>query len=139
MENPIVKTPEYQQYLAQYKENLLKYQPGPQWYFGGVESGVGFDNHVITLEEMKGMARRVSPVGPEVHIDEVENITPSYDWLCKEFPDSFGFDYDSYTKWISEQKDAFYYGRGREDFSAHEGYSIAARLGYRKVIMEDYS
>jgi hypothetical protein len=139
MKNPIVNSPEYQEYLKIYKTNLLKYQPGPKWYFGGLEEGIAFQDKVITLDEIKKMAERVSPIGPEVHIDEVVNITPSWDWLCEQFPSASFFDYDKYGQWIEEQTDAFYYGRGREDFSSHEAYSIAAKLGYRKVIMEDFS
>ena len=44
-----------------------------------------------------------------------------------------------FKKWIDEQKDAFYYGRGKEDFSRFEAFAIAAKLGYKKVIMENYS
>jgi hypothetical protein len=140
MENPIVKSEEYQKYLKIYKENLLKYQPGPRWYFGGIESGIGFNDKHITIEEIKKMAERVSPIGPEVHIDQVENVTPSWDWLCKTFPDpGMFFDYEKYQNWIDEQTDVFYYSRGRENFSSYEAYSIAAKLGYRKVIMEDLS
>lgn len=139
MKNPIVNSVEYQEYLNIYKTNLLKYQPGPKWYFGGVEEGIGFEQKVITLDEMKKMADNVSPIGPEVHIDEVVNITPSWDWLCEQFPSASFFDYNKYRQWIDEQTDAFYYGRGREDFSSHEAYSIAAKLGYRKVIMENFS
>jgi hypothetical protein len=140
MQNPIVQTPEYQHYLKIYKENLPKYQPGPRWYFGGVEKGIGFNQIFITLEDMKRMANSVSPIGPEIHIDEVHNITPTWEWLCEQFPDpGMFFDYDKYTQWIREQTDAFYYSRGKEDFSAYEAYSIAAKLGYRKVIMENLS
>lgn len=140
MENPIVNSPEYQHYLNIYKTNLTKYQPGPKWYFGGVEKGLGFNNIPITLEKMREMAEGVSPIGPEVHVDEVFDVTPSWDWLCKQFPHpGMFFDYDKYSTWIQEQTDTFYYGRGKEDFSAYEAYSIASKLGYRKVIMENYS
>jgi hypothetical protein len=140
MENPIVNIPEYQHYLNIYKTNLTKYQPGPRWYFEGYEKGIGFNDEPITLEKMKKMAEGVSPIGPELHTDEVHDITPSWNWLCEQFPDPvMFFDYDKYTKWIQDQTDAFYYGRGKEDFFIHEAYSIAAKLGYRKVIMENYS
>jgi hypothetical protein len=140
MENPIVKTPEYQKYLKMYKSNLLKYQPGPRWYFGGVEEGIGFNDRLITLEEMKNMAERVSPIGPGLRIDEVEDATPSWDWLCENFPDSISFyNYEKFQDWVDQQTDIFYYGRGKEDFFTHEAYSIAAKLGYRKIIMENYS
>jgi hypothetical protein len=140
MENPIVKTEEYQHYLNIYKTNLTKYQSGPEWHFGGVESGIGFNGHHITIEEIKRMAERVSPIGPEVHIDEVYNVTPSWKWLYETFPDPLmNFDYEKYQNWIDEQTDTFYYSRGEENFSAYEAYSIAAKLGYRKVIMEDLS
>lgn len=140
MKNLLVNTPEYQHYLNIYKTNLTKYQPGPRWYFGGIEKGIGFNQHQITLEEMCKMSERVSPIGPKLHIDEVYDITPSWNWLCEQFPNSgMFFDYDKYTKWIEEQTDAFYYSRGKEDFSVHEAYTIAAKLGYRKVIMENLS
>ena len=55
------------------------------------------------------------------------------------FPKNGSFDYDEYQDWIAKQKDVFSYSRGREDFSVMEAFSIAASLGYRKVIMEDLS
>jgi hypothetical protein len=133
----IANTPEYKQYFNQYKTNLLKYQPG-RWYFDNIEKGIGFHEN-ISLEEMKKMAKKVSPIGPAVLISEIENVTPSYDQICKQFPGDIGYSYQKYTQWISEQDDIFYYARGREDYSAHEAYLIASKLGYRKIITEDLS
>jgi hypothetical protein len=140
MNNPIVNTPEYQLLLNQYKTNLMKYQPGINWYFENVEKGEEWNGTLITIEEMKRRADSVSPIGPEVHIDEVQNITPTWEWLCKTYPDeNMFYDSDQYTQWIRNQKDAFFYSRGKEDFSTYESYLIAAKLGYRKVITENLS
>lgn len=136
--NPVVKTKEYQKALKAYKHGLTTYQPGPKWYFGGVESGVSYDGSLITVEQMQNMAINVNPIGPETSIDDVVDITPSYAEFVKICGSEFG-GYENYTKWIDEQKDAFYYGRGKEDFSAYEAFRIAAKLGYKKVIMENYS
>ena len=37
------------------------------------------------------------------------------------------------------QPDVFNYARGRESFYRWEGFEIASKLGYRKVILEDLS
>jgi len=126
----ISKTPEYQAALKQYKTNLKKYQPGPKWYFGSFESGTRFDGTEITVADMQKSAALVSPIGPAVSVDEVENITPSYD---------FFIDYSQYEKWVDDQKDAFFYGREKCSFYTGEAYRIAASLGYKKVILENYS
>lgn len=138
IKNPIVETKEYQQALEAYKYGLTTYQPGPKWYFGGVEKGISFDGSLITLERMQNMAINVNPIGPEMPVEEVVDITPSW----QEYLQICGSDfsgYDNYTKWIDEQKDAFYYGRSKEDFFKWEAFEIAAKLGYKKVIMENYS
>lgn len=138
IKNPIAETKEYKKALESYKHGLTTYQPGPKWYFGNVEKGISFDGSMITLEQMQNMAINVNPIGPAFSIDEVEDITPSYDEFVKIVGADFS-GYDNYTKWIDEQKDAFYYGRGKEDFSRYEAFAIAAKLGYKKVIMENYS
>jgi hypothetical protein len=138
MNNPIANTQEYKQYYNQFRTNLLKYQPRVKWYFKNIEKGIGF-NDIITLEEMKRMAESVSPIGPKVPINEIEDITPSYNELCDKFHSKFGYSYSDYQKWISQQKDVFYYSREKVDFSVNEGYRIASELGYRKVIMENLS
>jgi len=133
----ISKTPEYQAALKQYKTNLKKYQPGPKWYFGSFESGTRFDGTEITVADMQKSAALVSPIGPAVSVDEVENITPSYDFfieLCGP-----NMDYSQYEKWVDDQKDAFFYGREKCSFYTGEAYRIAASLGYKKVILENYS
>ena len=142
MNNPIANTPEYKQYFNQFRNNLLKYQPRVNWYFENIEKGIGLGigfNDIITLEEMKRMAESVSPIGPKVPINEVEDVTPSYDDLCNKFPSKFGYSYSEFQNWVSQQKDIFYYSRAKEDFSVNEGYRIASELGYRKVIMENLS
>lgn len=136
--NPVVKTKEYKQALKAYKHGLKTYQPGPKWYFGSVEKGISFDGEFITIEKMQEMARNVNPIGPEVSVDEVVDITPSYEEFLKICGSDFG-GYDNYTNWVKEQTDAFYYGRGKEDFFVWEAFQIAAKLGYKKVIMENYS
>lgn len=134
------RTPEYRALLETYKTNLQKYQKGPQWHFGGLETGLSYDGQEITLEEMRAMVDRVSPTGEIVTPDEVEDVTPTYERVCKMFPDGYGsYDYDQYSEWIKTQKDTFYYGRGREDFNYYEAFYIAASLGRKKVILEDYS
>jgi hypothetical protein len=139
-QTPTARTPEYQALLAQYKTNLLKYQKGPRWHFGGIESGLGFNDTEITIEEMRAMAENVSPTGEIVKPYEVVDVTPSYGWICATFPDKYGgFDYDQYSEWIKAQKEVFYYGRSRENFHPNEAFRIAAALGRRKVILEDYS
>ena len=138
MKTAIANTPEYKQYFNQYKTNLLKYQPGVNWYFHNIADGNGFHGD-ITLEEMKEMAARVSPIGPALNPSQVVDITPSYKQVCELFPTKWGYDYNQYSQWINEQTDAFYYSREKYEFSVAEGLSIAAELGYRKVILENLS
>jgi hypothetical protein len=138
MENVIANTPEYKQYFNQYQTNLLKFQPGVNWYFRNIEKGHGFQG-AITLEEMKEMAARVSPVGQPLDPSQVTDITPSYEQLCESFPTKWGYDYNQYSQWISKQTDVFYYSREKHNFSVAEGYAIAAALGYHKVILENLS
>jgi len=98
---------------------------------------------LMTIEELKELVKRVSPVGPEVPVDEVVDITPSWDWLCENCKSDdkscHFYDYNKYMDWVDSQTDAFYYSRGKEDFFKWEGYEIAAKLGYRKVIFENLS
>ena len=136
--NPIVGTPEFELLVAQYKENLNKYQPG-NWYFGRIEKGLNWDDSHMSIEELKAVVSKVSPIGTPVNVDDVVDVTPTYEELNKMFPGEFGYDYNLYSNWLCEQIDVFYYGRGREDFSRWEAFKIAAQLGYKKVIMEDFS
>ena len=133
---PISQTPAYKAAFKQYKTNLLKYEPGINWYFDEIKNGHGF-NEELTLEIMQEMAKKVSPVGPAVSSEEVVDITPSW----KEYEKIVGptWDYAKYEAWTSAQTDAFYYGRGKDNFNVWEAYKIAASLGYKKVIMENYS
>ena len=124
---------DYRALVNQYKTNLLKYQPGPKWHFGGIESGIDFEGNPITIDEMKRLVAKVSPIGPEVPEEEVTDVTPDWE-TYKAFED-----YNAYQMWIESQHDAFYYSREKESFSAWEAYRIAAKLGYRKVIMENLS
>lgn len=124
---------EYRALVNEYKTNLLKYQPGPKWYFGRVESGIDFDGKPITIEDMKRLVASVSPIGPEVPEEEVVDVTPDWE-TYKAFEN-----YDAYQLWIESQPDVFYYSRGKEDFSTWQAYRTAAKLGYRKVIMENLS
>ena len=137
--NPIAQTPEYKALFTTYRENLLKYQPGPRWYFGSIEAGIGYGNTLLTMDDIRRYARRNSPIGPEVPVSEIEDVTPSYKTLVEKFPDGLSFDYDAYSKWIEEQEDTFYYARGSEEFSTNEAYKIAGSLGYKKLILEDLS
>jgi hypothetical protein len=102
---------------------------------------------VMTMEDLENLIKGVSPIGPKVPIEEVENVTFSWNQLCEKFPShdndenqwSNHFDYQKYSEWLSEQSDIFYYARGREDFYQNEAYEIASNLGYRKLILEDLS
>lgn len=145
--NPLASTPEWKEGVKKYKENLLKYQPGPNWSFEFVESGISFNfengrfDRLMTMEDLQEMVKSVSPIGPKVNIDEVQDVTPSYEWLVENFSDGhpYSYSYDKFTKWIKEQKDTFYYSREKEEFSRWEAFEIASELGYRKVIMENLS
>ena len=124
---------EYQLLVLEYKSNLLKYQPGPKWYFGTFEKGIDWEGKVITVEDMKRYVAKVSPIGPPVPEDLIEDVTPTWD-NYKQFED-----YEAYQSWIASQPDAFYYSRGKEEFSVYEAYRIASQLGYSKLIMENLS
>ena len=135
--NPISETVEYRKAFLTYKFNMNFYQPGPRWSFSGFEVGVRFDKTHITLEEMQEYARLSGPIGPAVDISEVVDISPSWKEYCEMTGPTY--DYGKFTKWVSEQKDAFHYWRGKEDFNKSEAFFIAARLGYHKVILENLS
>jgi hypothetical protein len=139
MTNSIIDSLIYQEHLNRYKTNLLRYQPGIQWYFGNFEKGLDFRGNSMTEDKMKETADSVSPIGPSVSIDEVVDITPTWEWLCEQFPDRFGYDESKFQEWISEQSDAFFYGREKTSFFVSEAFEIAANLGYRKVILENLS
>ena len=126
-------SPEYQLLLLEYKKNLLKYQSGPKWYFGTFESGIDWEGKEITVERMKHYVKKVSPIGPSVPEDLIEDITPTWE-TYKQFKN-----YDEYQVWIESQTDAFYYSRGKKEFSIYEAYRIASQLGYSKLIMENLS
>ena len=139
MTNPLASTKEWKDGVKLYKKNLLKYQPGPSWYFGLIESGINWDDTLMTMEDLQKRILSVSPIGPKVSIDEVKDVTPSYEFLCKNFPDGKSYSYDKFIDWVMSQKDVFFYSRGKENFYGWEAFSIASKMGYRKVIMENLS
>lgn len=137
MINPLSSTPEWKAGVKLYKENLLKYQSGPKWYFGMIEKGIDWDDQLMTMEDLQKRIKNVSPIGPAVPVSEVVDVTPSWEFCTENFGQYI--DYDKYTKWVSEQTDTFYYSRGKEEFFRWEAFEIASKLGYRKVILENLS
>lgn len=129
------KTKEYQEALQQYKTNLEIYQSDTEWYFGAFENGMNFFGEEITTEQMQRHAKKVSPIGPEVPVHKIEDVTPSWE----EYKERWGLDYSKMMDWIESQDDIFLYERGRETFNPGIGLQIAGSLGYRKIIMQDLS
>lgn len=142
--NPIVSSPEYKSLVAEYKALLNKYQPG-NWYFGCVERGEKFNkttrqwDNSMTIEDMKEMVKGVSPVGPAVNMEDVEDVSFTYEELKEKFPQGDWYDYHAMHDWLSTQSDIYKYCRGNEDFSRYEAFQFAAGLGYKKVYMENLS
>lgn len=146
--NPLASTQEWKEKVELYKTNLLKYQPGPKWYFGGVEEGLKYDSGLtlMTMEDLDQMIKHVSPIGPKVDINSIKELSLSHEQLCEMFPHYYGnecisylYNYEEYMNWIDNQSDVFYYARSREDFNMNEAYRIASDLGYSKLIVEDLS
>lgn len=142
--NPIVSTPEYKSLVEQYKTMLQKYQPG-DWYFGAIERGERYNEETqqwdnsMTIELMKERLAKVSPVGPEVPLDEVEDVTMHVSGM---FYNEKNYGADTYhvmQAWLNTQDDIFCYSRGNEDFSSYQAFKIASKLGYKKVFMENLS
>jgi hypothetical protein len=139
MDNTNVHSATYQENLNRYITNIHKYQPGVNWYYDHFKRGFDRNGNPISEEQMKSAADAVSPMGYSIPPNEVIDITPSWEWLCEQFPDRFGYDESKFQQWISEQKDAFFYAREKHNFSIDEARQIAGKLGYRKMIVENLS
>lgn len=147
VENPLTQTPEWKALVSKYIRMMKKYQSGPAWCFDHIETGIDWNDEtgrfdkLMSIETLRGMVKRVSPIGPEVPIDDIVDITPTWEWLCENCKSDKNrhYDYDKYMKWVDEQTDAFYYARGKEDFYKWKAFEIASKLGYKKVIMENMS
>lgn len=142
--NPLVSEIKFQEGIAKYKEIVNKYH-GKGYYFGCIEKGLTWNEETchhdkfMTYEDLEKQIKSVSPVGPAVKVEEVVDVTPSYEFLCKTFPQGSYFNYNKYQDWLSSQEDTYHYARGNEEFSVYEAYQIASGLGYKKIIMENLS